>query len=118
MSKHPIQVWAGGEQEDRAVQIRYPVYRPSIPEFMRDLRELLNLWRPCSYLNDVARYRCARKLGLSASEFCERADSRSLKALLTYVCRTEKFCEGSLTGLFEEGLIEALLVHLKGPIYF
>ena len=43
----------------------------------------------------------------------ETADVETLRKLLTLLCRKERFCEGTLAGAFEEGLIVSILKRLR-----
>ena len=95
-----------GELEDGSIPMPYCDYSPAVIEFVTVLEETGFLicfdwcsWEQSSELDDIERIKTA--------------DIETLRKLLTYYVRCDRYCEGHLAVVFETGCIKAILNRLK-----
>ena len=113
-AKNPIKEWAGGESVDGILTLRYPVYQEEIGGFLECLGRFMLLWTPApgNYLDAVDKCPVPLEDSTKVREYLATANTETVKALLTFVWRGERFCDGFLGRWMEKGLVAALLDRL------
>ncbi len=103
-----IAKWAGGEKRDESAwTLPFPEYRVEVEGFFTALGEFLLLWTPTSsdYLETSRELR-------DDHDAIGSAGPDEVKALLTFVWRGEKFCDGFWEAQLQSGLVTVLLDRL------
>ena len=108
-AKAPIKEWDGGRDPNSGVlTLPYPKYHADILDFFTALSVLLSLWIPdaTDYLDISEKFRVDHNAVAVA-----RPDE--VKALLTFVLRGEKYCDGFWGTQLSSGSVIALLERLE-----
>lgn len=100
----PIREWKGGEKIDNAITMPWPDYEQVVVEFIEAASR--DCWCDYQYVPEEA----SEMLGNPAR--IERASVEEIKTMLTFCIRGERFCDGHVGAMIEEGKIEALLKRL------
>jgi hypothetical protein len=101
----PVKKWSGGTSEAGGpIVMPYPEYEPLVEEFYRAASG--ECWLDRGYDPEEA-----RKL-LADATAVRRADLNTIKTMLTYCVRGERFCDGHWGAMIEEGHIRRLLERL------
>lgn len=97
--------WAGGAEPDGSYVLPAPIYQSAFMEFIRAASE--DCWMDPEYLSvDVNRL-------LADPNLLHQADIDQLRAVLTFIVRGERFCDGHWATMVERGHVIRLLQRLK-----
>ena len=100
-----IKEWKGGKTQSGALTFPYPVYEEDVVEFFKLASQ--ECWADYDYEPEVA----GRML--QDDRAIESADIATIKTLITYCVRGERFCDGFRASLLEAGRVQKLLVRLQ-----
>ena len=92
------------EDDDGVVAFPWPEYEGVVDEFMGCIRR--DCWIDCDYVP-----REEEKL-IESEEAIRRATLRQIRAMLTYVLRGERFCDGWWGHMIEGGYVRRILERL------
>lgn len=97
--------WGGGEQDDGTLQMPYPNYTDEIGRFIELAHAESLLDR--QYVN--------KNIGewFERPGYVERASFSEVKSMLTFMVRGERFCDGHIASLFEQGHVVRVLRRLR-----
>ena len=104
----PKQEWSGGSKKDGVITMPFC-------EFSEELRQFLKVF----YDSDLpdTNYRGTLELyGVESGNFAEAIPSANVElllAMLTFYIRGDRFCEGLLDGVIQEGIIADILKRLR-----
>ncbi|MET0084822.1 MAG: DUF6508 domain-containing protein [Sedimenticola sp.] len=82
----------------------YPAYRPEVSEFFTTLQN--EPWVDYEYDPNAVGERLTKAA-------IQDADIDELRSILTFMARSERFCDGAWAGHFEDGLLIEALERLK-----
>ncbi len=100
--------WEGGEEEDGARQLGYPVYDEGIEKFVEDVYKS-DLMRQ-DYIEYLKPYQAKMA---NPNNLIKSADFELLKAILTYYIRQERFGDGLWATAANEKIFLGILYRLK-----
>ena len=101
----PIRRWAGGEkQPDGSITMPWPEYRDAVKKFFRAAGA--TRWNDPDYSPAVAGELLRDETAVA------NADLDTIKTLLTFCVRGERFCDGHWGAMIEEGHVRRLLERL------
>ncbi len=100
-----VERWDGGETNDGAMTIPYPVYTRETQEFWD--RAMQPCW--CDYGYDPVE---AGDM-LADAELMPKANLEQIRTMLTYCARGERFCEGHWDTMLSSGKVLTLLRRLQ-----
>jgi hypothetical protein len=100
----PVRRWSGGEKQEGAITMPWPEYDDAVSRFFQAAS--------ASCWNDPD-YNPAEAGNLLRDEATvSKADLDTLKTLLTFCVRGERFCDGHWGAMIEEGHVRRLLERL------
>lgn len=101
-----IEKWEGGERtEDGALTLPYPRYTTDVRRFFGLVDT--DCWLDVGY----ARSNAGKMLGDDA--LIRGATLQDIRAMLTYMVRGERFCDGLWGAMLERGRVQAVLRRLR-----
>ncbi len=100
----PIREWQGGEYVGDAITMPWPEYEKVVNQFMEVASK--NCWCDYQYVPEEA-----SKM-LEDLDRIESASLAEIKTMLTFCIRGERFSDGHVGSMIEEGKIGALLKRL------
>lgn len=101
----PVRRWAGGEkQPDGSITMPWPEYADAVKKFFRAASA--PCWNDPDYSPDSAGELLRNETAVS------NADLDTIKTLLTFCVRGERFCDGHWAAMIEEGHVRRLLERL------
>lgn len=115
MAREPNEKWVGVPHETTTIGMPVSVRKPEIGDFAEALSDLLANWSPAcpNYL------KLTQDILLNSADTTQRAsliatlDSESVKAILTFAIRGERFADGHIASLLQNGMLECALDRLK-----
>jgi hypothetical protein len=101
----PVRRWAGGEkQPDGSITMPWPEYEDTVEKFFRAAGAAC--WNYPDYSPAVVGELLRDETAVS------KADLDTIKTLLTFCVRGERFCDGHWGAMIEEGRVRRLLERL------
>jgi hypothetical protein len=100
-----IKEWKGGKSPDGALTFPHPMYEEDVAEFFHLASQ--ECWSDYDYDPKAA----GRML--EDDRALDSADINTIKTLLTYCVRGERFCDGHWGAVLEAGRVQKLLVRLQ-----
>ena len=97
--------WGGGERSPGVFQMSYPKYCEEIQRFIELAHD------PAIVDRDYVDKSVGSRFGRVG--FIEQASLDEVKSMLTFMVRGERFCDGHIAGLFDEGHVVAVLQRLR-----
>ena len=101
----PVANWSGGEKEDGALVMPGPDYDGTVREFIDVIRH--ECWIDYDYDPRVV-----EKL-IESEDAIRSATLPQIRAMLTYVLRGERFCDGHWGHMIEGGYVRRILERLS-----
>lgn len=102
----PIVTWHDRTEVSPGVlTLPWPEYGPAVMQFMKEASR--ECWSDRAYGDkDVPSM-------LSSKGFIAHAWIREIRTILTFCIRGERFCDGHIAGVIEDGIVKQLLERLK-----
>lgn len=97
---------------DDPIHLPFPVYSEAVDEFIKAVYDF-NTNNPNFELTKYYELMEERKIKNIDDSDIEALDAQGTMALLMWVVRGERFCDGLILSKFQDGKILALLKHLK-----
>jgi len=101
-----VKRWGGGEKaDDGSISMPYPIYEDDVHAFFRLASQ------PCWMDHNYQPERAGRMLG--DAQAVSQADLASIRAMLAYCVRGERFSDGHWDAVLRSGQVVALLKRLQ-----
>lgn len=101
-----IKQWNGGEKlENGSITLAYSVFEEDVEHFFRLASE--PCWMNSKYNPETAGHM------IEDRQYVSKADIESIRTMLTYCVRGERFCDGHWGSVLETGKVVAILLRLE-----
>lgn len=102
---NPIKQWNGGEKVGNIKFVSWPEYEDIVIEFMQEASK--PCWCDYGYIPEDAAEMVENQ------RYIESASLEEIKSMLTFCIRSERFCDGSVGRMIEDGKIGSILKRLE-----